>query len=544
MSTETNFRTAALEAVLILWTRMMNSTGNPHPTIIHDYLTDQCQMEISRSTVIRRLADLKNDGFITSDGKLLTQKGLERLKEMKKVWDSPNFMSLSYYNLCGYFGVFLWPFFDIDFDHIVEKSLETNDTTTVDLDMNAEAVLMVVANIVCHNKNKTATIQTIVDVMDDQISASTVSRRLNKLINLGYITTDRKFLTKKGADKVFELYNLWNSDNWDNISYYDMDITTYLDPDYLVSDADATEETVRAKLINQEDDHKGCLNEEVSCDESQHLQYCQATIPKNKKSDFTYSYVSSGSFINIFQHDKFGNIMPKVFMENTGQFNTANDIIADPTVIKSDDGLIADSRMDDLFAEKTLPSLIAIKTKNRVIIDPDSYTVSIDGLNVTNSLIDIILSVYTHQSTEKYSLETLINFIDKLVDNPSRKVFDYLYDFLKYNDIEINEDGDIIAWKKVRHNYMDIHSNSMSNAPGTTVKMARIAVNDDPKVTCSHGLHVCAKGYLSHFGCSSDDRVVKVKVNPKDFVSIPNDYDGKKARVCEYVVLEDVTDTI
>ncbi len=439
MSTETNFKTATLEAVLILWVRMMNLSGNPQPTIIHDYLTDKCQMGISRSTVIRRLTTLKEDGFITSDSKLLTQKGLERLKEMKKVWDSPEFMSLSYYNLCDYFGDLLCPtsLFDIGFSHIVEKSLETNDSTTVDLDMNAEAVLMVVANYICHNKNKPATIQTIVNVMDDQISASTVSRRLNKLINLGYITTDRKFLTKKGADKVFELYNLWNSDNWDNISYYDMDITTYLDPDYLVSDADATEETVRAKLINQEDDHKGCLeedfNEEVSCDESQHLQYCQATIPKNKKSDFTYSYVSSGSFINIFQHDKFGNIMPKVFMENTGQFNTANDIIADPTVIKSDDGLIADSRMDDLFAEKTLPSLIAIKTKNRVIIDPDSYTVSIDGLNVTNSLIDIILSVYTHQSTEKYSLETLINFIDKLVDNPSRKVFDYLY--------QINSEG-------------------------------------------------------------------------------------------------------
>jgi hypothetical protein len=31
-------------------------------------------------------------------------------------------------------------------------------------------------------------------------------------------------------------------------------------------------------------------------------------------------------------------------------------------------------------------------------------------------------------------------------------------------------------------------------------------------------------------------------VHPKDFVSIPTDYSDMKARVCEYLVLKDVTE--
>ena len=66
--------------------------------------------------------------------------------------------------------------------------------------------------------------------------------------------------------------------------------------------------------------------------------------------------------------------------------------------------------------------------------------------------------------------------------------------------------------------------------------MSRKLVNNDPEQTCSYGLHVCAKGYINHYK-SNNDIVVRVSIVPQDFVSVPVDYDGMKARVCKYKVL-------
>jgi hypothetical protein len=88
---------------------------------------------------------------------------------------------------------------------------------------------------------------------------------------------------------------------------------------------------------------------------------------------------------------------------------------------------------------------------------------------------------------------------------------------------------------------MDCASNTFDNSPGKTVTMPRNQVDEDDQRTCSAGLHVCSKSYIGHFG-SGSDRIVSVKVHPRDVVSIPVDYNDAKMRTCGYVVLEDVTD--
>ena len=55
--------------------------------------------------------------------------------------------------------------------------------------------------------------------------------------------------------------------------------------------------------------------------------------------------------------------------------------------------------------------------------------------------------------------------------------------------------------------------------------------------TCSYGLHFCSEGYLRHFG---GDRVVILKINPRDVVSIPTDYNNTKGRCCRYEVIGEV----
>lgn len=137
--------------------------------------------------------------------------------------------------------------------------------------------------------------------------------------------------------------------------------------------------------------------------------------------------------------------------------------------------------------------------------------------------------------------ETLFNFLDKLMLNPSNRSVNELYGFLQHNDIELAPDGDFYAWKVVRSTYMDKHSNTMDNSVCKEVRVARNQVNEDSDVTCSYGLHVCAKSYIRHFS-SNGDRVVRVKVNPADVVAIPKDYNDSKMRCAGYFVESDVTD--
>lgn len=140
------------------------------------------------------------------------------------------------------------------------------------------------------------------------------------------------------------------------------------------------------------------------------------------------------------------------------------------------------------------------------------------------------------------SVVSLEAFYKNLQQNPSFRAVNELFGFLDKNDLPITQDGYFLAYKKVRENFFDIHSNTMDNSPGNTLTMPRNMVNEDSNQTCSQGLHVCSQNYLDKFGSDSReaDKIVCVKINPKDVVSVPVDYNNAKMRVCEYTVLHEV----
>jgi hypothetical protein len=127
--------------------------------------------------------------------------------------------------------------------------------------------------------------------------------------------------------------------------------------------------------------------------------------------------------------------------------------------------------------------------------------------------------------------------MENLLENPSKRSVDELYGFLEKNNLPITPDGHFLAYKKVRNDYKDVYSGTMDNSPGQVVTMPRNKVDDDKDRTCSVGLHFCSEGYLNHFG---GERVVIVKVNPRDVVSIPSDYNNTKGRACQYEVIGEV----
>jgi len=151
-----------------------------------------------------------------------------------------------------------------------------------------------------------------------------------------------------------------------------------------------------------------------------------------------------------------------------------------------------------------------------------------------------MVGVMTQRLIEMYQdgfpVEPLILFMENLMQNPSKRAVEELYKFMEKGNLPLTPDGYFLAYKKVRADFLDIHSGTMDNSPGKVVEMERNAVDDDANCTCSTGLHFCSKEYLDHFG-GSDSRTVILKINPADVVSIPADYNSTKGRTCRYEVL-------
>jgi hypothetical protein len=153
---------------------------------------------------------------------------------------------------------------------------------------------------------------------------------------------------------------------------------------------------------------------------------------------------------------------------------------------------------------------------------------------LTNRLLDMM--------SEGFDIKPLVNFLSNLMENPSRTAVEELYLFLESGKLPITEDGHFLAYKKVREDFRDIHSGRFSNAPGQVLEMARNQVDDKRDNTCSTGFHFCSIAYLPQFSSNStSDRVVIVKINPRDVVSIPSDYNNTKGRACRYEVVGEYT---
>lgn len=133
--------------------------------------------------------------------------------------------------------------------------------------------------------------------------------------------------------------------------------------------------------------------------------------------------------------------------------------------------------------------------------------------------------------------EPLVKFLENLMQNPSHRAVNELYDFLDVGELPITEDGHFLAFKNVRSNYYDIHSGTFRNQVGDVCEMPRNRVDEDKERTCSYGLHFCSIKYLPHFSDSDGGKTMIVKINPKDVVAIPADYNNTKGRTCKYEVV-------
>lgn len=155
------------------------------------------------------------------------------------------------------------------------------------------------------------------------------------------------------------------------------------------------------------------------------------------------------------------------------------------------------------------------------------------GNELHTSLAARLIDMYQ----EGFPIEPMINFMENLMTNPSKRAVDELYKFLEKGNLPITPDGHFLAYKKVRGDFKDCHTGTMDNSVGQVVEMERNQVDDRSENTCSSGLHFCSKEYLNHF---SGEHTMILKINPRDVVSIPTDYNDSKGRACRYEVIGEV----
>ena len=187
---------------------------------------------------------------------------------------------------------------------------------------------------------------------------------------------------------------------------------------------------------------------------------------------------------------------------------------------------------DELVNLVDIPTAVA--TFSDGLVEVKNGQVFYEGEVVHGSVSKRILEFMS----KNLPFKPLVNFLNNLMENPSMQSQQELYDFLEHEHLPITEDGHFLAYKAVRNDYMDKYAGKFDNHVGKVCQMNRAKVDDNRSVGCSQGLHAGALNYVAGYGCiDNGDRIVIVKINPKDVVSVPSDCNHEKLRTCRYEVV-------
>jgi hypothetical protein len=188
----------------------------------------------------------------------------------------------------------------------------------------------------------------------------------------------------------------------------------------------------------------------------------------------------------------------------------------------------ADELLDIVDVQK------AVSTFSNGLVEIKNGKVLYEGDEVHGSISKRILEFMS----KGLPFQPLVNFLNNLMENPSMQSQKELYDFLEHEHLPITEDGHFLAYKAVRSDYMDKYAGKFDNSVGKVCQMTRSKVDDDRGRGCSNGLHAGALNYVASYGSvESGDKIVIVKINPRDVVSVPSDCNCEKLRTCRYEVV-------
>lgn len=217
-------------------------------------------------------------------------------------------------------------------------------------------------------------------------------------------------------------------------------------------------------------------------------------------------------------------------------------------IINEINGECRDKVIEDL-ANQGENQMVANFSSGRVTYEEGKLTAK--GIGIPESIVSRVRRIVESGIN---NVKPWVYFLDKLIDNPSRASVESLYDWLEYQGLPLAEDGDVLGYKSVGEDYYSHTSGStpliqgtedngrILNSVGSTIEMARNQVDDNRDHGCSHGLHIGNYDYACSFG-GGGSRLLVVKFDPSDAVSVPHCSSHQKLRVAKYTVVKDITAT-
>lgn len=200
---------------------------------------------------------------------------------------------------------------------------------------------------------------------------------------------------------------------------------------------------------------------------------------------------------------------------------------------------------------------VLVETKFRKLterISARNGKLYLDGDEMDTALTQKIVSMLD-EGDEDWG--ALVNFLEKLYQNPNPNARDAFYAWLRERPFGITPDGDVIGWKRVRSADEDDEAQFRSwhdgpavingepyeggdggvpQSVGDTVEKPRSEVDNSTRDECSDGLHVGTYEFADgqrRYG----DTVLRLRVNPRDVVGVPVHVGGsEKFRCCRYVI--------
>lgn len=235
-----------------------------------------------------------------------------------------------------------------------------------------------------------------------------------------------------------------------------------------------------------------------------------------KTNNLKPAYIKGADFISITH-----NGVPTTIFLNDARFVKVNEIIKN-------------QKWDELDIALNTAKAIAKYSAGKVQVFDGIITYN--GKEVHNSVVTRILEFIK----EGFPFEPLVNFLDKLMENPNENSRNQLYNYLEKYKLPLTDSGNFLAAKTVRKDtFLDKYTGTIEHSVGNVIKMDRKLCDENENNGCAQSLHCGNYSYVISYG-SPDDEAILVEVNPKDVVACPKDCDWQKLRVCEYKVVKHI----
>jgi hypothetical protein len=221
--------------------------------------------------------------------------------------------------------------------------------------------------------------------------------------------------------------------------------------------------------------------------------------------------------------------------------------------IKRDRGKIFDRVVEAVEAGNydEIPSIVSPKDlldKVHLTFDENTGQIFFEDYLLKTNLTDRIYQYWENE----VPYEPLLNLLRKIMSHKKERSYmqEDLFDFLEYNDLPITEDGCFLAYKNTNSDGSPPYQTDSNIRYEVGKEVVELAAKDNYDRGACNGAGLYF-GNRKYWGSNwngkewgGNGRMFLVKIDPRDVVSIPNNYNDGKAKCWKLKVVKEFTHSV